>query len=75
MSKESRDGDTFVSGCRNLDQSSLSVLEKHKERFCQLAVSVEIGKYGGSVRDRVAGNFASMEDSFRDTIERLRAKM
>lgn len=36
-----------------------------------MAIRVEIGRYGGSVKDRVAGNFASMQDSLKTTIDRL----
>lgn len=72
ISDSACEGDTFVAGCRNLDQSSLTVLDKNKQRFCEMAVNVDIGKYGGSVKDRVAGNFASMQDEFKDTIQKLK---
>lgn len=70
---ESRDGDTFIAGCRNLDQANLETLNNNQDDFCQLAMNVTIGKYGGSIKDRVANNFASMQHSLRQKIRILKA--
>lgn len=70
---ESRDGDTFIAGCRNLDQANLETLNNNQDDFCVLAMDVTIGKYGGSIKDRVANNFASMQSSLREKLRRLKA--
>lgn len=42
-------GEVFIAGCRNLDQSALTVLDENATTFYNLLRSVKIGKYGGSV--------------------------
>lgn len=48
-SDEAGEGEVFISGCRNLDQSALTVLEENATIFYNMVRSVKIGKYGGSV--------------------------
>lgn len=66
-----RQGDTFIAGCRNIDQASLSVLDSNQDIFCQLVVGVEISKYGGNIKDRVAKTFEAMQAAMKATITRL----
>lgn len=53
-------GEVFVAGCRNLDQSTLRVLEDNANEFCRIVTTVDIGRFGGSLQDRVAKNFSSI---------------
>lgn len=70
---ESRDGDTFVAGCRNLDQANLEVLNDNQDDFCKFAMNVKIVRYEGSIKDRVANNFASMQHSLKQKMRNLKA--
>lgn len=63
LNPESREGDTFIAGCRNLDQSALTILDLNKDIFCGMVLKVEISRYGGSIKDRVTKNFAMMQSS------------
>lgn len=58
-------GEVFVAGCRNLDQSTLKVLETNAEDFCKMVDAVDIGRFGGSLQDRVAKNFTSIARAMR----------
>lgn len=48
-SDEAGEGEVFIAGCRNLDQSALTVLEENATTFYNMVRSVKVGKYGGSV--------------------------
>lgn len=62
-------GEVFIAGCRNLDQSALTVLESHSNEFYEMVENVSISKFGGSVGDRVAKNFSSIAHQMRRALE------
>lgn len=65
MSESAGEGEVFIAGCRNLDQSSLTVLEENSTTFYEMIRSVKIGKYGGSLGHRVAQNFSLVANEMK----------
>lgn len=65
------EGEVFVAGCRNLDQSALTILSSNAETFYNMVSNVSIGKFGGSVGDRVAKNFSSIAREMRQVLTRV----
>lgn len=68
------EGEVFVAGCRNIDQSTLSVLGAGSKAFYELISRIKIGRYGGSVGDRVAKNFSSIAKEMRGVVDRMGAQ-
>lgn len=64
-------GNVFIAGCRNLDQSTLSILSEHAEEYYLLATKVHVGRFGGSIGDRVAKNFCSIANEMRQVVKRM----
>lgn len=48
-SESAGEGEVFIAGCRNLDQSALTILGENATTFYNMVRSVKIGKHGGSV--------------------------
>lgn len=63
------EGEVFIAGCRNLDQSALTVLEENSTTFYNMVCAVSIGKYGGSLGHRVAHNFSSVANEMRKLLD------
>lgn len=63
------EGEVFIAGCRNLDQSDLTVLEENSSVFYGMVRAVSIGKYGGSLGHRVACNFSSVANEMRKLLD------
>lgn len=68
-SDEAGEGEVFIAGCRNLDQSALTVLEENATTFYNMVRLVRIGKYGGSLGHRVAQNFSSVANEMKKLME------
>lgn len=68
-SESAGEGEVFIAGCRNLDQSALTVLEENAATFYEMVRSVRIGKYGGSLGHRVAQNFSSVANEMRKLLD------
>lgn len=64
-SDDAGEGEVFIAGCRNLDQSALSVLEENAATFYGMVRQVRVGKYGGSLGHRVAQNFSSVASEMK----------
>lgn len=71
LTDEADEGEVFVAGCRNLDQSSLSILGTNANASYHMVSRVSIGRFGGSVTDRVAKNFSSIARDMRRTLTRV----
>lgn len=74
ISERAGEGETFIAGCRNVNDSALSAIISNKKLFCEIASSAHVGTYGGNVKDRVAKNFKGMSTSLKQAIGRLRAE-
>lgn len=72
-SERAGDGETFMAGCRNVNDSALAAINSNKELLCKIVNSVHIGTYGGNVKDRVVKNFKGMSTILQQTMGRLRA--
>lgn len=47
--------ETFLAGCRNTNESSLSAIDQNKEAYCKIIGSVYVGKFRGELKTLEAG--------------------
>lgn len=69
------EGEVFIAGCRNLDQSALTVLEDESESYTDMVRKVSVGRFGGSVGDRIAKNFNAIAYEMRRALNSDRSRL
>lgn len=70
ISNVAGEGEVFIAGCRNVEQSALTILGSNSEVFYNMVSNVSIGKFGGSIGDRIAKNFCSIAKEMRHALAR-----
>lgn len=67
-------GETFMAGCRNVNDSALLAINNNRVLFCEIVNSIHIGKHGGNIKDRVARNFKSLSTDLKRAMGRVQAE-